>query len=140
MKTRQTPTTTNPRRRLFLALSVIVLTLTALLLAARVLAPTARPQPAPAADGLTVNLLSGTITGLDPGDGVRLQLEQLVEAGVNGGGEILDRFDLVNGPWQQQGLALISGHYTVVPEGTPGHTPLSESMPPDPLAPSSGMC
>lgn len=106
----------NLTERLFLSFLAIVLVLIALLLAACALAPTAGPELPSTVEDLAANLLSGTVTGLDPGDNARLQLEQLAEGGVNGRGEIVLRFDVANGHWQQPGLALNPGHYRLVPE------------------------
>jgi hypothetical protein len=106
----------NLTKRLSLSFVAIVLASIALLLAARALVPTAGPELPSTVEDLAANLLSGTVTGLDPEDGVRLQLEHLAEGGVNGRGKIVHRFDAVNGRWQQPGLALPSGHYRLVPE------------------------
>jgi len=76
----------NLTKRLFLSHLAIVLALLALLLAARALAPTAGPELPSTAKDLPANLLSGTVTGLDPGDSIRLQLEQQAEGGVEGRG------------------------------------------------------
>ncbi len=102
-------------KRLSLSFLAIVLVLIALLLAARALAPTARPELPSANDELSSNLLSGVVAGLDPGDRVRLQLEQVAEGGAVGREEMVYRFDTVNGRWQQPGLALSPGRYRLVP-------------------------
>ena len=102
-------------KRLYLSFLVIVLVLIALLLAARALAPSAEPELPSTAEELSPNLLSGVVAGLDPGDRVRLQLEQVAEGGAAGREEVVYRFNIVNGRWQQPGLALSPGRYRLVP-------------------------
>jgi hypothetical protein len=102
-------------KRLSLALLIVSLALVARLVATRALAPIPGPEIQSTQEYLSSNLLSGTVTGLDPGDRVRLRLELLGEAGVEDRGEIVKRFDVINGPWGQWDLALPSGHYRLVP-------------------------
>jgi len=104
------------RKRLSLSFIAILLILIALLVAVRAWAPTFRPEGPSTAGALAPNLLSGVVTGLDPGDGVQLHLEQLVGGEVDGRGEIVHRFDIANGRWQQPGLALPPGRYRLIPE------------------------
>jgi hypothetical protein len=188
-------------KRVSLSFAAITLALVTLFVAVRALAPTPGPGVSPTTETVSSNLLSGTVTGLDPGDGVRLHLEELTEGQVEGRGEIVQRFNVINGRWQHADLPLPPGHYrlvpeaegyahiphsvvfqipeerfvwrytnldfeflrpadamarlglplcselsspviavTAVPEGTPAATSQPESMPPGPLAPSSGMC
>lgn len=106
----------NLKKGLFLSFLAIALVLIALLMAARALAPKPGPELLSTTEGLSPNLLSGAVTGLDPGDRVQLHLKRLVEAGVDGPGETVHRFGVVNGRWQQPGLILSPGHYRLVPE------------------------
>lgn len=106
----------NLTKRLYLLFLAIVVVLSALLLAARALAPKAGLELPSTVEDLSSNLLSGTVVGLDPRDSVRLRLEQLAEGGVNGREKTVQRFDVVNGRWEQPDLALPSGHYRLVPE------------------------
>ncbi len=101
---------------LSLSLMAVALALIASLVATRALAPMPGPDLPPTAETLSSNLLSGTVTGLDSGDSVRLHLEQLAEGGVEGRGEIVQRFNVINGRWQQADLALPPGHYRLVPD------------------------
>ena len=100
---------------LSLSLVAIALVLIASWVATRALAPMPGPDLPSTAENLSSNLLSGTVTGLDPGDSVRLYLEQVAEGQVEGRGEIVQRFDVSNGRWQQPDLALPPGHYRLVP-------------------------
>ena len=104
------------RKRLSLSFIAILLILIALLVAVRAWAPTFRPEGPSTAGALAPNLLSGVVAGLDPGDGIRLHLEQLAGGEVDGRGEIVHRFDTGNGRWQQPGLALPPGRYRLIPE------------------------
>ena len=79
------------------------------------MAPTTGPELPPTVEHLATNLLSGTVTGLDPGDSARLQLVQLPKGRSDGVDKIVDRFDVVNGRWQQPELARASGLYRLVP-------------------------
>ncbi len=106
----------NQAKWLSLSLVAVALALIASLVATRALAPTPRPDLPSTAETLSSNLLSGTVTGLDSGDSVRLHLEQLAEGGVEGRREIVQRFNVINGRWQQPDLALPPGHYRLVPE------------------------
>lgn len=102
-------------KRLALSAAVIILVVIAFLMVARALTPS--PGPAlPATEDRSPNLLSGAVTGLDPGDSVRLHLVQLAGGGLEGSGEMVPGFDVPNGPYQLQGLALTPGHYRLVPE------------------------
>ena len=106
----------NRMRRLFLSFLVIAVVLVALWVAAHALAPKPGPglSAVPGTGG--PNLLSGAVSGLDPGDRVRLHLEHLAEGGVDARGEIVHRLDTTNGHWQQSKLALSPGRYRLVPE------------------------
>lgn len=106
----------NLTKRLIASAMVTALVAVAFLMVARALAPPAGPELQSAADDLSPNLLSGTVTGLDPDDSVQLNLQQLAGGTLDGGGEILLRFNIPNGPYQLQGLALTPGHYRLAPE------------------------
>lgn len=101
---------------LSLALVAVGVALVATLVATRALAPIPGPDPSSATEPFSLNLLSGTVIGLDPGDSTQLLLEQLAEGQAEGNGEIAQRFNVIDGDWQQPGLALPSGHYRLVPE------------------------
>ena len=103
-------------KRASIALAAIALALVALLVAVRALAPMRGPGVSPAKEIVSSNLLSGAVTGLDPGDGVRLQLERLALGQPEGRGEIVQRLDVVNGRWQPADLVLPPGYYRLVPE------------------------
>ena len=103
-------------KRALIALAAIALALVALLVAVRARAPAARPGVSSAKEIVSSNLLSGTVTGLDPSDGVRLLLERLAEGQAEGRGEIVQRLDVVNGRWQPADLVLPPGYYRLVPE------------------------
>ena len=83
-------------------------------------APLLVPADGSTADDLSSNLLSGTVTGLDPRDCVHLRLESVGKGGVEGRGQILERFAVTNGRWQQPRRALPPGHYRLVPDA-PGY-------------------
>jgi serpin B len=101
---------------LSVALAAVALALLASLVATRALAPRPGPAPSSGTEPFSSNLLSGTVTGLDDGDSVRLLLEGLAEGQVEGPGEIVQRLDVVNGRWQPADLALPPGLYRLVPE------------------------
>jgi hypothetical protein len=101
---------------LTVALAAVALALLASLVATRALAPRPGPAPSSGAEPFSSNLLSGTVTGLDAGDSVRLLLEKLVEGQVEGPGAIVQRLDVINGGWQPADLALPPGYYRLVPE------------------------
>jgi hypothetical protein len=105
----------NLARRLSLSLLAIVLVLVALWMVAHALAPQA-DQELPETWARGPNLLSGAVTGLDPGDRVRLHLEYLPEGETSSPGEIIHRLDTANGQWQQSNLVLAPGRYRLVPE------------------------
>jgi hypothetical protein len=60
--------------------------------------------------------MSGTVTGLDPGDSIRLILERLAEGQAEGPGDIVQRLEVANGRWQPGDLVLPPGYYRLVPE------------------------
>jgi serpin B len=101
---------------LSVALAAVALALLASLVATRALAPRPGPAPSSGTETLPSNLLSGTVTGLDDGDSVRLLLEKLSEGQAEGPGEIVQRLDVVNGRWQPADLVLPPGLYRLVPE------------------------
>jgi hypothetical protein len=101
---------------LSLALVAVGVALVATLVTTRALAPIPGPDPSSATEPFSSNLLSGTVIGLDPGDSTHLLLERLAEGQAEGNGEIVQRFNVIDGDWQQPGLALPSGQYRLVPE------------------------
>jgi hypothetical protein len=101
---------------LSLALVGVGVALVAALVVTRALAPLPGPDPSSTTEPFSSNLLSGTVIGLDPGDSAHLLVEQLAEGQAEGHGEIVHRFNVIDGDWQQPGLALPSGHYRLVPE------------------------
>ena len=103
-------------RWLAVALAAVALALLASLVATRALAPRPGPAPSPGTAPFSSNLLSGTVTGLDDGDSVRLLLEGLAEGQVEGTGEIVQRLDVVDGRWQRADLVLPPGYYRLAPE------------------------
>ena len=60
--------------------------------------------------------LSGTIAGLLPGASADVRLELLAPGQKVGQGQVLTRFGVTNGQWEQTGLALEPGRYGLVAE------------------------
>lgn len=60
--------------------------------------------------------LSGTITGLVPDTSADLRLELLATDQKAGQGQVITRFKVTNGQWEQTGLGLEPGRYGLVPE------------------------
>jgi hypothetical protein len=116
-----------PAKWLLLALVAVAVALVATLVATGVLAPLPGPDPSPAKESLSPNLLSGTVTGLDPGDNVSLLLEQSAEGQAEGQGEIVLGFNVTNGRWQRADLALPPGLYRLVSEAE-GYTHVPHSI------------
>jgi hypothetical protein len=98
------------------AVALAAVVLVASLVVTRALAPRPRPAPTSGAEPFSPNLLSGTVTGLDDGDSVRLLLEELAEGQAEGPGEIVQHLDVVNGRWQPADLILPPRYYRLVPE------------------------
>ena len=101
---------------LSVALAVVALALVVTLVATRALAPSPEPATSSPAEPLSSNLLSGTVTGLDSGDLVRLHLEELAKGQGEGRDKVVQRSDVKNGRWQQADLVLTPGYYRLVPE------------------------
>lgn len=101
---------------LSVALAAVALAVLASLAATRALAPKPGLARSSGTQPFSSNLLSGTVTGLDDGDGVRLLLEGLAEGVVEGPGETVQRLDVINGRWQRADLVLPPGYYRLVPE------------------------
>ncbi|MGD9405711.1 MAG: serpin family protein [Anaerolineae bacterium] len=99
-----------------LLLAVLTLGLLASLVVTNALAPAPQQSIHPTSETVVSNLLSGTVAGLDRRDGVRMNLEQLAAGQAEGRGEIVQRFDVVNGRWHRPGLVLPTGYYRLTPE------------------------
>ncbi len=61
-------------------------------------------------------MLSGTFTGLVLGTSAQLRLEQLSADQVPGQGQVITRFSVTKGQWEQAGLVLEPGRYGLFPE------------------------
>ena len=112
---------------LSLLLAAVALGLLASFVVTRALAPAPDLGTSPTSETVVSNLLSGTVAGLDRRDGVRMNLEQLAVGQVEGRGEIVQHFEVVNGRWHRPGLALRPGHYRLVPE-TDGYIHVPRSI------------
>jgi serpin B len=97
-------------------LALVALGLLASFVLTRALAPAPELVISSTSETGVSNLLSGTVSGLDRGDSVRMHVEQLAAGQFEGRGEIVQRFDVANGRWHRPGLALPAGYYRLVPD------------------------
>ncbi len=95
---------------------ISILVLITLLIIACDPAPTPVSESSSPAEAPSLNLLAGTVTGLDPKASVTLHLELWAEGPPAEHREVVVHFDVSNGRWQQAGFDLDSGRYRLTPE------------------------